>query len=102
MRRAALALGVALLAALPSTAFASSYSDAIATTPGLAGYWRLGEAASSSALPAAGTVIGSWVGSVTLGAPGAPSVRPPPVLHVPTTAPAAGRALAPLASPRRQ
>ena len=73
MRRApALALGlvVLVLGGAPSGARASAYSDAVRATPGLAGYWRLGERSGTAAADAIGAWPGAYAG-VTLGAQGA-------------------------------
>ena len=58
MRRSLLlALATTLLA--PAAAHAGAYADAVRATPGLAGYWRLGEASGTSVANAAGGPAGS-------------------------------------------
>ncbi len=46
------------------------YKAAILATPGLVGYWRLGEASGTVARDEMGANNGTYVGSPTLGAPG--------------------------------
>jgi Concanavalin A-like lectin/glucanases superfamily len=73
MRRrvlAALALALGLAGAAPAAAHASSYADAVAATPGLAGWWRLGEASGTQAADETGGAPGSLT-AVTLGTAGA-------------------------------
>src|SRR5436305_7140791 len=78
---AVLALAGTLAAAAPSVASAacppsSSYSSLVAGTPGLVGYWRLGETSGSSACDVTGTNGGTYSGSVLLGRSGALSGDP--------------------------
>ena len=54
----------------------SSYSSLVAGTPGLVGYWRLGEASGSSACDVTGTNGGTYSGSALLGRGGALSGDP--------------------------
>jgi glucose/arabinose dehydrogenase len=49
----------------------SSYRSRILGTPGLIGYWRLGDAVGPGAVDELGTGVGTFTGGVTLGAPGA-------------------------------
>jgi hypothetical protein len=49
----------------------SSYSGLVASTPGLVGYWRLGEGSGTVACDYTGRDSGSYQGGVTLGVPGA-------------------------------
>jgi Concanavalin A-like lectin/glucanases superfamily len=61
MRRVLLVLGFAAIVlvaigAAPSLAAASPYADAVRATPGLSGYWRLGEASG----PSVGDETGAW------------------------------------------
>lgn len=64
-RGLALAALCALLlgAGAPGSALASAGSDAVGSTPGLAGWWRLGEA-SGAAADSAGASPGMWTGAV--------------------------------------
>ena len=48
-----------------------SYSDTVLGTPGLLGYWRLGEQSGTTAVDATGSNNGTYVGGSTLGQPGA-------------------------------
>jgi PKD repeat protein len=60
--------------ATPTRCSASSpYSSLVAGTPGLVGYWRLGERSGTSACDVTGAHGGTYSGSVTLGQAGAPS-----------------------------
>jgi len=74
---ATLALAGAFAAASPSSAAAAScpasspYSSLVAGTPGLLGYWRLGESSGSSACDVTGTNGGTYSGTVALGQAGA-------------------------------
>jgi hypothetical protein len=61
---------LALCAGAPAPAGASAGSDAVSSTPGLAGWWRLGEATGAAA-DSAGTSPGTWAGAVVRGTPGA-------------------------------
>jgi hypothetical protein len=73
MRRSlllALATALAVPAAAPAAANAGAYADAVRATPGLAGYWRLGEASGTSVANAAGGPAGS-LSLVQLGVAGA-------------------------------
>lgn len=49
----------------------SAYSATIAATPGLVGYWRLGEPSGTTACDYLGKDNGTYLGGVTLGVPGA-------------------------------
>jgi len=49
----------------------AGYAATVLATPGLVGYWRLGEASGSTAFDSKGSSNGSYVGGVTLGQPGA-------------------------------
>src|SRR3954453_3937288 len=61
---------VFLGAASPAQA-AGGYSQAVTGSPGLLGYWRLGERSGTTAADATGHAPGSLVGGVGLGAHGA-------------------------------
>jgi hypothetical protein len=54
----------------------SSYSSAISSTPGLVGYWRLGESSGTVACDSTTHNNGAYVGGFTLGAPGAIAADP--------------------------
>jgi acid phosphatase type 7 len=54
----------------------SSYSGVVSSTPGLIGYWRLGEPSGTVACDFTGHNNGSYVGGFTLGVPGAISGDP--------------------------
>ena len=73
---------LALLAAVLALCFAaaetpaaaaepSQYSATISATPGLVGYWRLGELSGTTAVDAKGTSPGTYAGGYTLGVGGA-------------------------------
>ena len=64
---AALAVG----SARPASAEAQTYADGVLSTPGLRGYWRLGETSGTAAADATGGASGTYVGGVGLGARGA-------------------------------
>jgi glucose/arabinose dehydrogenase len=49
----------------------SAYREKILSTPGLIGYWRLGDALGPAAVEELGAGTGTYTGGVTLGAPGA-------------------------------
>ena len=75
------AICAALILAAPASAAAcsprqSGYSGAISSTPGLVGYWRLGESSGTVACDSTGHNNGTYVGRVTLGEPGAISGDP--------------------------
>jgi hypothetical protein len=73
MRRAAILVsGLAALAlgAAPAGAQAAGYAADVASTPGVAAHWRLGEPAGTTAADAIATATGTTY-RVTLGAPGA-------------------------------
>jgi hypothetical protein len=59
------------LAAVPSSAAGAGYADTVLSTTGLAAYWRLGDAAGSTAADAAGQAAGAYAGGPGLGARGA-------------------------------
>src|SRR5690349_13982799 len=66
----------ALAGAAPAPAAAacpasSSYSSLVAGTPGLVGYWRLGESSGPAACEVTGAFGGTYSGSVALGQAGA-------------------------------
>src|SRR5256885_820009 len=74
-------LALVAAAAAPARAAAacppsSYYSRLVAGTPGLVGYWRLGETSGSSACDVTGTNGGTYSGSVLLGRSGALSGDP--------------------------
>ena len=54
----------------------SAYSSTISSTPGLVGYWRLGESSGTTACDSTGQDNGTYQGGVTLGTPGAISGDP--------------------------
>ena len=58
------------------TAPTTGYGGAVASTQGLVGYWRLGEASGTTACDSAGTDNGTYSGGYTLGVPGALSGDP--------------------------
>src|SRR5436305_9392707 len=83
---AVLALAGTLAAAAPSVASAacpasSSYSSLVAGTPGLVGYWRLGESSGSSACDVTGSNGGTYSGTVALGRAGALNGDPNTAAH---------------------
>ncbi len=49
----------------------SAYSGGISSTPGLVGYWRLGESSGTVACDSTGQDNGAYLGGFTLGVPGA-------------------------------
>jgi YD repeat-containing protein len=57
---------------------ATSYSDAVLSTPGLLDYWRMGELTGPTFADSAGTTPATAVGGVTFGAPGAVAEDPNP------------------------
>jgi DNA-binding beta-propeller fold protein YncE len=65
------------LAAVACSPRQSSYSGAVSSTPGLVGYWRLGESSGTVACDfTANHDNGTYLGGVTLGTPGAISGDP--------------------------
>ena len=52
-------------------AASSPYSSAVANTPGVASYWRLGESSGTTACDTTGANTGTYQGGFTLGQPGA-------------------------------
>ncbi len=54
----------------------SSYSGAVSSTPGLVGYWRLGESSGTVACDSTAHNDGAYLGGTTLGTPGAISGDP--------------------------
>jgi outer membrane protein assembly factor BamB len=54
-----------------TTASSTAYRDAVMQTPGLVSYWRLGERSGTTAADEKNANPGSYVGSPTLGQPGA-------------------------------
>ena len=65
-------MALAVLAAVPSAARAQSgYAGLVLHTPGLAGFWRLGETSGTVAGDAGGQAAGSYLGGPVLGARGA-------------------------------
>jgi hypothetical protein len=60
-----------LLLARASCAASSPYSNAVAGTSGLLGYWRLGERSGTTACDTAGGNPGTYTGGITLGQGGA-------------------------------
>jgi hypothetical protein len=70
-----LALAVAPFAGAQTAAAAcpapgTGYAGAVSQTPGLVGYWRLGETSGTTACDATGTSDGTYKGGYTLGQPG--------------------------------
>ena len=64
-------LAAAVAGAVPASA-AAQYADAVLATPGLEGYWRLGELGGTAAADASGRAApGSYLGAPGLGARGA-------------------------------
>src|SRR4051812_10979615 len=83
---AILVLAGGFAAGAPSVASAacpasSSYSSLVAGTPGLVGYWRLGESSGSSACDVTGSHGGAYSGTVALGQAGALSGDPNTAAH---------------------
>jgi acid phosphatase type 7 len=71
---AAVGLGAADVGAASETACSprqSTYSGVISSTPGLVGYWRLGESSGTTACDFTGKDNGTYMGGFTLGVPGA-------------------------------
>jgi hypothetical protein len=71
-----LAVGIAPLAAAQPAAAAcpapsTGYANAVATTAGIVGYWRLGETSGTTACDTKGTSNGTYAGAYALGRPGA-------------------------------
>lgn len=60
-----------LLLARAACAANSPYSNGVAQTTGLAGYWRLGERSGTTACDTYGRNPGTFTGGITLGQPGA-------------------------------
>ena len=56
---------------LRGSADGPGYADGVLSTPGLRGYWRLGETSGTAAADATGGASGTYVGGVGLGARGA-------------------------------
>src|SRR5436305_12334517 len=80
------ALALAPAAVAPARAAAacppsSSYSSLVAGTPGLVGYWRLGESSGSSACDVTGSNGGTYSGTVALGRAGALNGDPNTAAH---------------------
>ena len=69
---AAAALAVVVVFAWSPASAAAQYRDAVLATPGLEGYWRLGDRSGTVAAEASGRAApGSYAGAPSLGAPGA-------------------------------
>ena len=73
---AILAVGIApFAAAQPAVAACpaptTGYANAVSTTAGIVGYWRLGETSGTTACDTKGTSNGTYIGGYTLGQPGA-------------------------------
>ena len=66
-----LIVALAALGSVPSVAAAAGYAGSVLATPGLAGYWRLGEVSGTVAADASGQAAGTYVGGPGLGARGA-------------------------------
>jgi hypothetical protein len=62
---------LAALVAVPSTAAGADYAQTVLSTPGLASYWRLGDASGATAVDARGQAPGTYIGGPGLGARGA-------------------------------
>ncbi len=71
VRAGVLSLAVAACLAGPASASASTYSDAVAATPGAISYWRLGETSGTTAADSKGSNAGTYTGRYTLGVAGA-------------------------------
>ncbi|HEX3241160.1 MAG TPA: PQQ-dependent sugar dehydrogenase, partial [Solirubrobacterales bacterium] len=73
--------GKAATTSIPLTvnsAGATSYSDAVLSTPGLISYWRLGEGSGPTFTDSAGSSPATAAGGVTFGVPGAVAEDPNP------------------------
>jgi 6-phosphogluconolactonase (cycloisomerase 2 family) len=92
---APLSLSNQALAATACSPRQSSYSGVVSSTPGLVGYWRLGESSGTVACDStANHDNGTYLGGVTLGVPGAISGDPDTAVSLTT-----GQVSVPSASP---